>query len=256
MLLLLAKLAQATPSGPMPTVERVGADCTDASPTTLEITFQEVVMTCAPGGPCSVLQDEPLDASELWVSVQGCEAPWPGRFKATRKSCEGRPVWRYSTELAPGAEVAVSGRAGLGWMTVPGEGPVSCPPEKPAKVREIRTVDHPVTERRVLLDAQTATLTQTEEGATLSWDSRISQPGAMPYGAQFLTGAAPSTFDPEGLQGTLVIEQSDRVVEVQHYRSTRCETRRSTRGTLTLDGTEVVLSASGEHSWSNPGECT
>ena len=118
--ILTPGVASATPSGPFPTISVLGRGCESAFALTagdqLRVTFQKVVQTCA-GQQCSVLQNDPMDATS--IEVRHDEVLLTGAFKPTVEKCGLRPVWVYSLPVPASGKLMFSAhRAGTVYLTI------------------------------------------------------------------------------------------------------------------------------------------
>jgi hypothetical protein len=100
----------ASAAGPFPqihimneTCESVGAIQTEEE---LRIVFQNVAQSCALTR-CTVIMDEPLDASGVTIEQDG--ARLPGKFVKTEAACDGHPVWRFDGALPKAGRLLLVG---------------------------------------------------------------------------------------------------------------------------------------------------
>lgn len=128
--LLIAAAALATPSGPMPAITVVDAQCHSSSVLAageiLEAVHVVTWQSCAPGGPCSQIGYEDQGLSEV-VLREGDDLV-RGSWKKTSRSCGEARVWRWSKPLKPGTYTLIRG-SGFGYaqVYVHPEGPLGQP---------------------------------------------------------------------------------------------------------------------------------
>jgi hypothetical protein len=118
--LLCSGLALASAAGPFPQLQIVNEACETigalAAGDTLRVTYQNVAQSCA-GGRCSVLVDEPLDASVVQVQEKG--GPVTGVFVSTGQACAGHPVWRFEGALPREGDLALLLSPNTSYGTIP-----------------------------------------------------------------------------------------------------------------------------------------
>lgn len=251
--------AWGTSSGPIPSILVVDADCetSHAPDSELRIHFQTRVQTCAPGGPCEIIQDEPRNASGLWVDVKGCDAPLKGHFKKTGDKCDRRPIWAFSGTLPAGSEISVRGKGtSLGWLRVGGDPEeVKCEPTKPPKVHSKRTTTQDPIDNSPQLDENTLEVASTDDGWEVRFIVDAWAPGIFPPGTVLTVQTEDRPEDLLGRRAVLTFTPKTVRTDLTRYNDRMCDWVTTQECALTIDEFEPVLRATTEKSGSSPGPC-
>ena len=264
MLISLLATASATAFGPYPEAIVVDEACQVQSSlepgAELLILYQSRSQSCAPGGPCSLIQDDPADPRELWLLLADCPQPLEGRFKPTPRSCDGKPVWRWTEPLPSGRGVSISGtRGSSGWVELSGE--TTCPPEEPAVLLDESTEE--VTPRAFFphVPPGELRLVPTDGGDEIQWTLQPEWSTQLyPEGRLFRAdpGSPQPGEAPDGLawfEGAVTVEETWTRRTLKQFGLIRCEMHREQRATLRLQGSELTLSSVSHKDWVNPGTC-